>query len=262
MCKFFSLISDGNGKPYYFDWKQRQSILKKDPEFNMVETADSHSSISSYYGFTGEKADKVNKFEYNPLTKVFTIDQINTTDDKCLIEKFCREVNFKTIIEPLIIKPIIHPLKDIKAKKVTKKDLLLLKEWSSVFDSVWASVGSSVRDSVWAYVGSSVETSVWKSVGSSVWDYVRDSVGDSVRVSVDASVLDSVWSAVWSSVRDYVWDSVSTYFDIPYKHNFGVSQKLLERGFVPSCDGKKWRLHAGKNAKIVWEGTVQDLNKV
>jgi hypothetical protein len=195
MCKFFSVISDGNGTPYYFNWEQRKKILAKDPAFNMVETADSHSSISSFYGFTGEKADQVNKFEYNPLTGLFEVDQINTTDDKCLIEKWCREVDFKTIVEPFIIKKIINPLTDIKAKKVTKKDLMLLQEWDSVVDSVWASV----------------------------------------------------------------WASVSTYFDIKYTHNFAASQKLWDRGLVPSFDGKKWRLHAGKDAKVVWEGTVKDI---
>ena len=140
MCKFFSLISDGNGTPYYFNWEQRKKILAKDPDFNKVESADSHSSISSFYGFTGEKADKVNKFEYNPLTGLFEVDQINTTDDKCLIDKFCRELDFKTIIEPLIIKKIFNPLTDIKEKKVTKKDIELLKKWASIRDSVWDSV--------------------------------------------------------------------------------------------------------------------------
>ena len=28
---------------------------------------------------------------------------------------------------------------------------------------------------------------------------------------------------------------------------------LWEAGLVPSFDGKAWRLHAGKNAKIVYE---------
>src|SRR3989339_658390 len=213
MCKFFSLISDGNGNPYYFDWKQRQAMLKKDPAFNMVETADSHSSISSFYGFTGNKADEVNKYEYSPLTGLFEVDQMNTTDDKCLIEKFCREVNFKTIVGPLIVKKIFNPLTNLKAKKVSKRDLLLLK--------VWASVRDSVGDSVWDSVGASV----------------RDSVGDSVVASI------------------------STYFDIKYKNNFGINQKLWERGLVPSFDGTIWRLHAGKDAKVVWQGTRKDLEK-
>jgi hypothetical protein len=253
MCKFFSLISDGNGKEYYFNWEQRQAILRKEPEFNMVESADSHSSISSYYGFTGEKADKVNKYEYNPLTKEFTVDQINTTNDSCIIKKFCRNVDFKTIVKPLIIKKMFNPLIDVKAKKVTKKDIELLMEWASVWnrvrDSVWDSVWASVRDSVGDSVGDSVWASVRDSVGDSVWASVRDSVVDSVR----ASVVDSVWASVWDSG----WDSVSTYFDIPYKHRAGISHKLWERGFVPSFDEEKWRLHAGKDAKIVWEGSFK-----
>ena len=233
MCKFFSLISDGNGNPYYFDWKQRQAMLKKDPAFNMVETADSHSSISSFYGFTGNKADEVNKYEYSPLTGLFEVDQMNTTDDKCLIEKFCREVNFKTIVGPLIVKKIFNPLTNLKAKKVSKRDLLLLK--------VWASVRDSVGDSVWDSVGASVRDSVGASVLASVWDSVRDSV--------------------WASVRDSVGASISTYFDIKYKNNFGINQKLWERGLVPSFDGTIWRLHAGKDAKVVWQGTRKDLEK-
>jgi len=265
MCKFFSLISDGNGNPYYFDWKQRQAMLKKDPAFNMVETADSHSSISSFYGFTGNKADEVNKYEYSPLTGLFEVDQMNTTDDKCLIEKFCREVNFKTIVGPLIVKKIFNPLTNLKAKKVSKRDLLLLK--------VWASVRDSVGDSVWDSVGASVRDSVGASVLASVWDSVRDSVADSVRASVGASVLasvrdsvgasvgDSVWDSVWASVRDSVGASISTYFDIKYKNNFGINQKLWERGLVPSFDGTIWRLHAGKDAKVVWQGTRKDLEK-
>ena len=156
MCKFLSVISDGKGTPYYFNWKQRKKILAKDPEFNKVETADSHSSISSFYGFIGAKADKVNKYEYNPLTGLFEKDQINTTDDSALIEKWCRTVDFKTIVEPLIIKKIFNPLTDIKAKKVTKKDIELLKEWDSVGDSVGDSVWASVGDSVRASVGDSV----------------------------------------------------------------------------------------------------------
>ena len=40
MCQFMSIISDGNGKAYYFNWKQRQGIIKKENEFKNVESAD------------------------------------------------------------------------------------------------------------------------------------------------------------------------------------------------------------------------------
>ena len=71
MCEFFSLVSDGNGNPMYFNWEQRLGILNKEKEFKNVESADSHTSIASFYGFTGEKEDKLNKYEYNPITKKF-----------------------------------------------------------------------------------------------------------------------------------------------------------------------------------------------
>uniref|UniRef100_A0A6M3KP24 Uncharacterized protein n=1 Tax=viral metagenome TaxID=1070528 RepID=A0A6M3KP24_9ZZZZ len=31
---------------------------------------------------------------------------------------------------------------------------------------------------------------------------------------------------------------------------------LWKMGLVPSFDGKLWRLHGGKDAKVLWEGTL------
>jgi hypothetical protein len=279
MCQFFSLISNGEGKVYYFDAKQRKAILKgKDKAFKNVETADSHSSISSYFGFTEKKADVVNKYEYNPLTKVFTVDQINAkTDDREQVQKICEGLDFKTIVHELIIKPIINPFTDIKTKKVTKADIFLVKKWASVRasvldsvrDSVRASVWDSVRDSVGASVRDSVRdsvrASVWDSVGASVWDSVRDSVRDSVGDSVWDSERDSVWDSVWDSVRDSVWAYISSMFNIKVykyceevKYEIGTNPfqpaiTLWEKGLVPSFDGTHWRLH-GMGGKELWKG--------
>ena len=148
MCQFFSLVSDGKGKPMYFDAKIRKKILNKELSYEL----DSHTSIADYYGYKAEKEDKLNKYEYNPLTKNFQIDQLNTTDDSKDIKKFCEELDFKLIVPELIIKPIIHPFKDRHIIKVTKKDIQLLKQWDSVWDSVRDSVGDSVGDSVWGYI--------------------------------------------------------------------------------------------------------------
>ena len=216
MCEFFSLISDGKGKIYYFDAKVRKEIIAGKSEYS---NTDSHTSIADYFGFKGAKEDKMNKYEYNPLTKEFTIDQINTTDDSAKVEKKCKKLDFKLIVPELVTKPIIHPFVDIpERKRVTKKDILLLKKWDSVRDSV----GDSVKDSV------------------------RDSVGDSVK--------DSVWDSVWDSVRESLWDSIgaymSSFFDIPkwkgIKHEKGSNPfqsciTLWEKGLVPSFDGEIWR---------------------
>ena len=80
-----------------------------------------------------------------------------------------------------------------------------------------------------------------------------------------ASVWDSVWDSVWASVWDSVWGYVSSFFLLEawkgVKHEKGENPfqsciDLWEAGIVPSFDGKIWRLHAGKNAKIVWEGEI------
>ena len=254
MCKFFSLVSDGKGKAYYFDWELRKQCLAEKMDYE----PDSHTSIAEYYDYRGEKEDTLNKYEYNPLTKEFTIDQLNTTNDSKQIEQFCKDLNFKTIVPHLVIKPIMHPFEVAAPNKITRKHIQLLKKWDSVRDSV----GDSVRDSVGDSVGDSVWDSVGASVGDSVGDSVRDSVWASVRDSVGASVRDSVGA----SVGDSVWAYTSQYFDIQewkyIEHKKGKNpyQPLIDlynAGLVPSFTGKKWRLHGGKNGKVLWEGELK-----
>ena len=153
----------------------------------------------------------------------------------------------KQLDKILVRKPIIHPFHIDPPTEITEEHIRLLKEW----DSVRASVRASVWDSVRASVGASVRASVWDSVG--------------------ASVGDSVWASVWDSVGDSVGDSVraynGTFFVLPreswkYTENIKTEEypfqclaTLWERGLVPSFDRKKWRLHGGKDAKILYEWT-------
>jgi hypothetical protein len=37
---------------------------------------------------------------------------------------------------------------------------------------------------------------------------------------------------------------------------FASAVKLWEMGLVPSFDGTMWRLHGGKEAKVLWEGKI------
>jgi hypothetical protein len=98
-------------------------------------------------------------------------------------------------------------------------------------------------------------------------------VGDSVWASVWALVWASVGDSVWDSVGDSVWDSVGAYYgsffilsrnDWKYTGKIKTDQypflsvvKLWELGLVPSNDGKKWKLHGGKDAKVLWEGELR-----
>jgi hypothetical protein len=42
---------------------------------------------------------------------------------------------------------------------------------------------------------------------------------------------------------------------------FQPAVDLWKLGFVSSFDGKIWRLHAGKKASVVWQGTREELEK-
>ncbi len=223
MCQFFSFVTDPVGhlaEYYYFDWEYRKANLND-------EGVDSHSHICAHFNLN---EDRCNKYEFNPLTKAFRIDQINSErDDSEAAEKWVKRLDFKTVIEPLIVKPIVNPLGLPKVEQVTDEQIGWLKVWASVSASVWASVRASVWDSVGASVGASVWASVWDSVGA------------------------SIWASVWDSVGASVWAYFSSFFAIDYEHDFSSAVKLWEAGLVPSFDGRTWRLHSGEKADIVYE---------
>ena len=235
MCNFFSFVTDPVNHPaeyYYCDWEYRKANLEEDG-------ADSHSHICSHFNLN---EDVCNKYEYNPLTGEFIVDQINSKrDDSEAAQKWANRLDFKTVVEPLIVKPIVNPLELPKVEQVTDEQIGWLKDWSSVKDSVGNSVGASVRASVGNSVWNSVGDSVWDSVGASVWASVRNLVGDSVGASV--------WASVWAYV--------STFFAIDHKHDYSSAMKLWEAGLVPSFDGTMWRLHSGTKADVVYEWTPE-----
>ena len=146
MCEFFSLCSVGDGKALYFDAIIRNSILSGELNY----TTDSHTSIAHYVGFKGKKEDNLNKYEYNVFTRKFNVNYLGAKDDSKEVEIFCNNLDFKTVVPELIIKPIIHPFKDRQCTQVTDEDIQTLRQWILI----WASVRASVGDSVNAYLSS------------------------------------------------------------------------------------------------------------
>ena len=245
MCKFFSFVGDGYGNFRFSDWATRKSLLGTDGN------PDSHTFILR--GVAPKQQDRWSRYEFNPLTGVFTVDQGVEGHDHGAAEKWVRSRDWSTIVEPLIIKPIVHPFKDRQPpKRITKAHIALVKEWASVRASVWDSVRSSVRSSAGASVWASVWASAGASVRSSVWDSVWASVRSSVRSSAGASVRSSVWDSVWDSV----WAYNSSFFDIDYGYDYSNLNKLWNLGLVPSFDGKTWRLHGGPEGEVLWKGEI------
>ena len=249
MCQFFSFLSDAKGNYYFADSELRKEIKQKKVQ-SWFENSDSHSSLAKHF-FKNGAEDRLNAYEFNPITKVFTKDKINIEDDSQDAETWVNNLNFKKIVPELIIKDIVNPFKLKKVEKVSEKDIKLLKKWNSVMDSVVNSVGYSVWNS--------------NSVGNSVVDSVMDSVGYSVVGSVMGSVRNSVWNSVrnsvWNSVEDSVYTYISSFFDIKYRYDFSSCVELWNKGLVPSFDGETWRLHSGEKAEIVFEISKENLKK-
>jgi hypothetical protein len=116
---------------------------------------------------------------------------------------------------------IINPFNLAPPKKITEEQVDLVKKWASVGDSVRDSVGASVRDLVWASV---------RAYSGSLFILPR---------------------------KDWKYTSKIKATGYPFQ----PSVDLWKMGLVPSFDGKLWRLHGGKDAKVLWEGKIMESVK-
>jgi hypothetical protein len=246
MCKAFSCIITKDKKVF---WKlnidSHDEIIK---EFKIDEKKDTIQFVRC-------EISPKNGSYLNPDKWVFKIDEDNIPiwfspmhKEKVMISfRQWKKELYKILIKN---KKIINPLKDIKFKgKISSEHILLLKTWDSVWDSVWGSVGGSVGGSVW----NSVWGSVWGSVGGSV----RDSVWGSVRGSVGGSVWGYIGSFFRLEREQWKYTEKIKTSDYPFQSVVD----LWNIGLIPSFDGKIWRLHAGKKAKIIFEISKEDLIK-
>ena len=240
MCNFYSFLTDEKGNRYAMGHQIRIDI--RSGKSNLRE--DSHASIAVLHKVD---EDKCNKYEFSPLIRKLKLDTNNLGfDDSELIniDELIGEV--KEAVPELVIKPIVHPFKDVKFDGEITEDIVgLVREWSKVRVSVWGSVCGSVSGSVSDSVWCSVRGSVCGSVSDSVWDSVWCSVRDSVR---------DVWDSVRASVRDSVYAYVSSFFNIKYPYDYSSAIKLWEMGLVPSFDGDVWRINSYKG--VVWTGKI------
>ena len=117
MCTYFSCVSTGNGKPHYFDAKQREKIKAgklKGPSGNRL-SPDSHASIQAYYKLGW---DNCNCYEYNPFYGGFRVDFSGAKrDDSKQIEKWCKRHALRKTASPNAQKLLkLRPPKKIRRR--------------------------------------------------------------------------------------------------------------------------------------------------
>jgi hypothetical protein len=243
----YKVLDDGLKSPY------KGFVFEQGKEY-VCEDFDDDPEIDCSRGFYATGIDGL-PYAYNTSRTVWScevsgrsveIDEFKRRYEKiCIIEQVPGE-KLKELaldIEGKVGYRLSEVLFPVNPLTVTTKEvdyIDLLTKWASAADSVW--------DSVWASVWESVGESVWVSVGESVWASVWASVWESVGVSV--------WASVWESVGASVWAYTGSLFDLE-DYPFKPAADLWRAGIVPSYDGDKWRLHAGKNAGVMWEGRIE-----
>jgi hypothetical protein len=185
----------------------------------------------------GGRSKELNQFKrrYEEITilRELAEDEIKTGLLACEEKEGYKVYEACFPVHPFKVEPM--PLDD--AKK-------LLAEWKKVRDSVWASVMASVM----------------ASVGDSVWDSVMASVMASVGDSVMASVGALIWASVGDSVRAYIsslFPNIKKWKHVDHEDEVNPFQSCIDLwkgGYVPSFDGKTWRLHTKDG--IVWEKDI------
>ena len=161
----------------------------------------------------------------------------------------------------LKIKPYIHPLEVQRPffQEPTEKEFQWLNEWKLIcLNGV-----SAIKEEVEQILGKDF-LSVVEDNQSRGYPTVFMEVQNTIMKSVNdrRTELNQAWGKVgWDNVMPTLYRAhyghCSTFFNIPFTTDYSSVAQLWEAGLVPSYDGTVWRLHAGKEAKIVYEESAE-----
>lgn len=146
--------------------------------------------------------------------------------------------------------------KEINVPFDQQKAFTLLKEWASTVDFYQNVIRNSVRYSIQHSVGHRMEHFVKNSIESSVVYVLRRSLA---KYSVDTHSVGYLSRAYISSFFPNIkkWELID---HIEGTNPFQSGIDLWNLGLVPSYDNETWRLHKGKNMKVVFEISKKDLD--
>ena len=189
MCNFFSFLTDGNRRIYYFDGNQRRRhVTFRDGQ--SVPSYDSHTSIARFYGLN---EDDWSKGEYNPFTDKLVLDQQNTTWDENKVRGMLSDVDWHTICGDLEgARAFLRELREIPWFRPdgTLKD----GDGIRVFET---------KEAAWNAARNAARSAARDAARSAAWDAARDAARDAAW---DAA-WNAAWSAAWDAARAAAWDA-------------------------------------------------------
>jgi len=137
-----------------------------------------------------------------------------------------------------------HPVNPfaIKPKPIDLEPLLI--DWAGVVGSMRWSPTLSVRTTLGGIYTSRLWSSVSSTVLSSVQHCVLSNMGDAVRLSLIDALYAYIGSLFYNIRHWYYTDIYDPWCSL---------RELWVSGYVPSFDGKTWRLRCGPDADVVLE---------
>jgi hypothetical protein len=235
MCDFFSFCTIG-GQYYYFMSEDIAAIKAAGNKDNLK--FNSHASIAVFYGF---KEDKSNKFEYNPYSQEFKVDQLNGMDDSPQAQIWVRQffAKFKTHKSFLAFCRIYfdEPDWDDLTKKLgnnPQKDKIL-DFCHSIMDFDWfcpqakpgvkvlqkhADMACAVFKTAklpikiialrspqdWSAARSAAESAAWSAAESAARSAAWSAARSAAWSAAESAARSAAWSAAWSAAHISVED--------------------------------------------------------
>ena len=199
MCQFFSFLTDGDRRIYYFSGERRRKGLRfRDGQ--KIDNYDSHTSIARYYGL---REDAWSRAEYNPFTDALTLDRQQTTWNEDNVRRVLSWVDWDALCGDLEgARAFLQELREIRWLQPDGK--LEEDEHVKLFAtrvSAWA----AARDVAWDAARDAARKTVLNAARNAAGDAERNAAGDAAREPALDAARDAAWNAAGNAVLNAAW---------------------------------------------------------
>jgi len=163
----------------------------------------------------------------------------------------------------------INPIDPLSQKhKVNQEDIDLLVSWVSLYQSSTLDIIDTVFETIKKRFGSNLRELIWDTLvastanktASRIWKELDGTPLDEVPMNnlVKRSFIFSFEALCYAYIGS-LFPNIYQWKKIQHKkgeYPFKPAADLWRKGLLPSFDGKIWRLHSGKNAKMVYEERI------
>ena len=126
---------------------------------------------------------------------------------------------------------MFHPLKNNVITTISEEDIILLKEWSEIWDLKKFLPKEDYKN---IFLGRDFHI-FWNCSSTSIGGIIGLIYGNLFMLHHGKSLQNVVFG---------------------YAFRVSCIIKLWKRGIIPSFDGKIWKLHSGEKAIIIWKGIL------